>query len=294
MILYFVGTAISVLFRVFPLKLGYAFASVVGDLTFYLWPRGRTCLRQNLSHVLGKEACRAEIDAVAKKALRNYVRYLLEYCCLPALKPEEVTKRVTFVGWENLAKGLEGGNGCILVGLHMGYWEIAGGALVLGGYPLNVVVETLPSPRLDRFIQGRRRGKWMTVVPMESGVGEMVEALRRNEHLVLLIDIPNAHRGVEVTFCDAAIRMPRGPATLALKTGASIVPIASARGPDNTYFTFFGDPMSFEPSGSLGRDTKALTQEIMNTLEGYIKRYPEQCYMFRCMWSPQSRNHSQK
>jgi lauroyl/myristoyl acyltransferase len=282
--LYLVGIFIGLAFRVLPIKLGYAFAHVVGYIVFRVWDRGRTCLRENLRHVLGSSASREEIDTLAKTALRNYLKYLLDYVCQPRVTPEEVMRRVSFEGWENLGKSLEGGKGAILVGLHQGYWEITGGAVVLGGHRLNVVVESMPSPRLDRFMQERRRGMWMNVIPMEKGVKEMLRALRRNEHLVLLIDIPNSDGGVEVRFGDALTTMPRGAATLALKTGASVVPIACVRRPDNTLLTFFGECIHFQPSGSLTTDVQALTQAIMNALEPYIMRYPEQYYMFRRMW----------
>jgi len=282
-ILYLVGIVIGFVFRVLPIKLGYAVAHVVGYIVFRVWRRGRTSLRENLRHVLGSGASREEIDRLVKAALRNYVKYLLDYTCLPRVSPEEVRRRVDFEGWDNLVKALKG-KGAILVGLHQGYWEITGGAVVLGGYPLNVVVESMPWARLDRFMQDRRRGMWMNVIPMENGVKEMLRALRRNEHLVLLIDIPNSDGGVEVKFGDALTRMPRGAATLALKTGASVVPMASVRRPDNTLLTFFGECIDFQPSGSLTKDVQALTQAIMNALEPYIMRYPEQYYMFRRMW----------
>lgn len=283
MSLYLVGVLTSLAFRVFPIRLGYALAHVVGYIVFRLWRRGRTCLRENMGHVLGSGASREEIDRLAKAALRNYLKYLLDYACLPRVSPEEVRRRVEFDRWENLGKALQG-KGAILVGLHQGYWEITGGAVVLGGHPLNVVAERMPSPRLDHFVQERRRGMWMNVIPMENGVKEMLRALRRNELLVLLIDIPNADGGVEVRFGDALTTMPRGAATLALKTGASVVPMASVRRADNTLFTLFGECIHFRPSGLLNKDVQGLTQAIMDALEPYVRRYPEQYYMFRRMW----------
>ena len=290
MILYLLGSIIGLVFRVLPIRFGYALANIIGYIIFLVWRRGRKCLGENLRHVVGSNASKKEIDRLAKGALRNYCKYLLDYVCLPAVKPEEIMKRVAFQGWENIEKALEEGKGSILVGLHQGHWEITGGAFVLAGQPLNVVVESLSSRKLDEFVQSRRRCMWMNVIAMEDGVGGMVEALRRNEHLVLLIDIPNADKGVQVKFCDAVMKMPRGAATLALKTGAKIVPMASVRRPDNTFLTSFGECISFEPSGSVSKDVRALTQEIMNSLEPYIKQYPEQSYMFRCMWPEEARD----
>ncbi len=294
MILYVLGSIIRLVFRVVSIRFGYALAYVISYIGYLVWPRGRKCIRENLRHVVGNNASKKEIDRLAKGALRNYCKYLLDFVCLPATKPEEIMKRVAFQGWENLGKALEEGKGCILVGLHQGNWELTVAAVVLNKYPLNVIVESFDSAKLDEFVQSRRRRLGMNVVAIEKGIGGMVEALRRNEHLVLLIDSPNAGKGVEVRFGDAVTRMPRGAATLALKTGAKIVPMASVRRPDNTFLTSFGECISFEPSGTLSKDIRELTQTVMNSLEPYIKQYPDQYYMFRCMWPKATRDNCSK
>ena len=42
--------------------------------------------------------------------------------------------------------------------------------------------------------------------------------------------------------------------------------------------------LPFEPTGDLARDVQHLTQLIMTSLEGLVRRYPDQWYMFRPMW----------
>jgi len=289
-ILYFLGRIASFVFGKLPPRQGYALACVLGHIVYLTWPRGRTYLRENMGYVLGNGASQKQIDRLAKGSLRNYFRYLADFVCLPAVKPEDIKKRVIFQGWDNLEGALGEGKGAILVSLHQGNWDLSGAAIALRNYPLNVVAESFPSAKLNEFVQRRRREKGMKVIPMEHGVGRMVQALRRNELLALLIDIPGADKGVAVNFFDAITQVPRGAATLALKTDAKVIPTSLVRLPDNTFVAFIGQYIPFQPSGDLKKDIQALTQSIMSSLEKFVRQYPDQWYMFRRMWLKEARD----
>jgi len=288
-ILYLLGRITSFVFRRLPPRPSYALACILGHIVYLTWPRGRTCLRENIGYVLGKGASQKQIDGLAKGSLRNYFRYLVDFVCLPAVKPEDIRKRVTVQGWDNLERALREGKGAILVSLHQGNWDLCGAAIALRNYPLNVVVESLPSAKLNEFVQSRRREREMKVIPMENGVGMMVQALRRNELLAILIDIPGADKGVAVRFFDAITHVPRGAATLALKTEAKVVPVSSVRLSDNSILAFIGEHIRFQPSGELKKDIQALTQSIMSSMERFVSQYPEHWYMFRRMWLKEAR-----
>lgn len=284
MTLYIVGIIFSFVFQKLLPRKGYALACVLGHIAYLTWPRGRTCLRENMRHVLGNGASQKQIGELAKGSLRNYFRYLVDFLRLPAVKPDDIEKRVIFQGLDNLEEALREGKGAILVLLHQGNWDLGGAAIALRNYPLNVVAESFPSAKLNEFVQRRRSEKGMKVIPMEHGVGRMVQALRRNELLALLIDIPSADKGVAVRFFDAITQVPKGAATLALRTEAKVVPVGSVRLADNSFLAFIGQYIRFQPSGNLKKDSQALTQMIMNSMERFVSQYPDQWYMFRRMW----------
>ena len=119
---------------------------------------------------------------------------------------------------------------------------------------------------------------------MEDGVGSMVQVLRRNEFLALLIDIPGADKGVAVRFFDGITQVPRGVAALALKTEARVIPVSSVRLPDNSILGVFHPCISVEHSGELKKDIQALMQMTISSLEKMVRQYPDQWYMFRPMW----------
>jgi lauroyl/myristoyl acyltransferase len=46
--------------------------------------------------------------------------------------------------------------------------------------------------------------------------------------------------------------------------------------------------LEFEVTGELERDVQFITQRIVSLQENVIRRYPDQWYMFRRMWPPES------
>jgi KDO2-lipid IV(A) lauroyltransferase len=276
-------------FLVLRLSLGqcYALARVLAHVIYLGWPRGRRRLRENMRYVLGDDATRKEVNRLAKESLFNYGRYLVDFIRLPAVKPEDIKKRVTLRGWDNLDEALKEGRGAILVGLHSGNWDMVGAAIAQGEYPLNVIGKKNLSTRLNRFVQKRRLAQGMKTVSMddmEKRVGRMVQVLRRNELLAMAIDVADADKSVAVSFFDAIAKVPRGAATLSLGTEAKIIPVSSVRLADNSILGFIGEHIRFQPSGDYRKDIHALTQRIMTSLEGFVDKHPDQWHMSRFEW----------
>lgn len=287
MLLYLLGRIASFIFLRLSRRKGYALAHGLSYIVYHTWARGRNCLRENMSYVLGTEASKKEIDRLAKESFSNYAKYIVDFIRLPAVKPEDIKKRVTLQGWDHLEEALREEKGAILVGLHAGDWDMMGAAIAQRNYPLNVIGRRNLSARLNEFVRKRRWDKGMKVVrmdSMENRVGEMVQVLRRNELLAMAIDITGADKSVAVSFFDAITKVPRSAATLALRTEAKVIPVSSVRLSDNSLLAFIGEHIRFQPSGDYKKDIQALTQKIMSPLERFISQYPEQWYMFDRMW----------
>jgi len=266
-----------------PQSVAYFLASGLADLSFLCWRRLRRTTMANLRPVLGPHAEHRAVVQAARQSLRNYGKYLVDFVRLPALSPSDIQRLFRFSGWEAIDAALHEGRGVVLIGLHMGNWDLGGAALALRDYPLNVVVEPFRPRRLNEWIQETRHRLGMRTIPMESLLS-ITRALRRSEMLALLIDRPDPLNGVWVSFCNAVTRVPAGAATLALRSGARVVTAGVVRLPDNTYLGVADAALSFEPTGDLARDVQHLTQLIMTSLEGLVRRYPDQWYMFRPMW----------
>jgi lauroyl/myristoyl acyltransferase len=268
-----------------PLKFCYWVASIVGDLVYIFWPRGRRNVLDNMRHVLGPQTSEKEIKDAARRSFRNYLKLLVDLARMPRTDPATIEKRLKGKGWENLDKAFQHGKGVILVASHMGNWEVAGAAIASRGYPVSAVSETIANERINRLgIQFRAR--WgIELIPMEYALKRVFRALRHNEGVGLVTDRPlPPDEGTPVEFFGQRITWPTGPAILALRTGAKIITGYLVRNADNDYIGEMYPALEYDVTGDEDVDVQCITQQIVCIQEDLIRRFPDQWYMFRRMW----------
>ena len=272
-----------------PIKLCYSIASILGDLVYVFWPSGRRNVVANMHHVLGPEASDKTVRRTARSSFRNYMKLLVDFARVSVTEAAALQDRLKGTGWDNLDKAFERGKGVLLVGIHLGNWEVAGAALASSGYKINAVSETVGNEHINRLAIDLRARLGIELIPMEYALKRVYKALRRNEAVGLVTDRPlPTDEGVPVEFFGRQIPWPAGPATLALRTGASIVTGYLVRNADDDYVGEIYPPLEFEVTGELERDVQFITQRIVSLQEDVIRRYPDQWYMFRRMWPPES------
>ena len=141
------------------------------------------------------------------------------------------------------------------------------------------------------MVAGARKRLGMSIVKMEKAGPSLLRALKHNGLLALLIDRPVPGDGVQVEFFGEQVEVPAGPARIALRSGAMVVPAAFARSDPKSMsvrtLTDFG--IAYERTGDEQRDVRELTQAIMRSHERFVREHPEQWYMFREMWPPRAK-----
>jgi KDO2-lipid IV(A) lauroyltransferase len=285
MIVYGLAVCLLFLTQHLPLRFCYWTADILGDLVYAFWPTGRRNVIDNMHHVLGPAATDAEVRGIARRCFRNYLRLLVDFARTTITDPSTIEEKLKGEGWENLDEAFEYGKGVLLVGSHLGNWEIAGVALASHGYSVNAVCESLGNERINRLAIRFRATSGIDLIPMEYGLKRVYRALRRNEAVGLVTDRPlSPDEGMPVEFFGQRIAWPTGPAVLALRTGAKIVTGYLVRNSDNDYVGEIYPPLEFKPSGDKESDVQRLTQQIVRIQEDLIRRFPEQWYMFRRMW----------
>ena len=222
-----------------------------------------------------------------QQAFDSYARYWVESFKLPTMSKRTVERGFSTHGFtENVVGGLELGNGVIIALPHLGGWEWAGRWLADQGHRVTVVVEPLDNQEVFDWFVDLRSKLGMNVVPLGPKAGPaVVNALKANEIVCLLSDRDIQRNGVEVEFFGETTTLPAGPATIALRTGAVIVPTA-------TYFTdrYNGHHAVVRPAipvdrrGSLREDVTRITQYLARELEVLIGRAPEQWHLFQPNW----------
>jgi lauroyl/myristoyl acyltransferase len=279
----------SFLMRFVPVSVAYRLAASATPLVLQLFARGH--LRRatdNMRQVLGPHADPREAARLTRAAFANYARYMVDVVRLPHLKPRELFENIRVEGWEHVEAAYTHGKGVVFATGHIGNWDMAGAAFAARGRPVSALVETLSPPRWNERVQRTRTRAGVKAIPIENGPREMLAALRKQEGLAVLVDRPMAQDGVPVTFFGRPTRVPGGAATLALRTGSPVVPAALVRDPrGGGYLAHIGPPIF----GSRGDDAAVVMQGVMNWLEGIIRLYPDQWFMFRRMWPASGESH---
>lgn len=220
------------------------------------------------------------------KTFESYAAYWLEAFRLPGLTPAELDAGMTYEGFEHLERSLHRGKGTILVLPHLGGWEWTGFWFTrVVGVPITAVVERLDPPELFEWFSDFRTSLGINVVPLGPDAGrEVLKALKRNDLVCLLSDRDIDGNGVEVEFFGERTTLPAGPATLALRSGADLVPGAMYQRADGTHHGYVRPPMVIERQGRLRDDVARITQDIAVELEGLIRREPTQWHLMSPNW----------
>ena len=284
MVAYWVIRVAALLSRVLPLGLRYALGVGACELAYLAWPSKRRSTIRNAQVVLAGRPQLAR--RVARASWRNYGRYMVDFLRMPVISREQIRACCTVADWSPLDAAMAQGKGALLVTAHYGCWDLASG-LLDDRYPgrLYLAAESFSPPKLNDLVQAQRAAKGGQVIPAEKGVRQMMRVLRANNIMGLATDRPvhGAEQGVEVVFFGQRTMVPAGAATLALLTGAPIVPCYLRRVGDR-YEGRMDQLIPAVSTGDRAADVQRLTQQAMNAVERMVRERPAQWYMFRQFW----------
>src|SRR4029077_2065349 len=207
---------------------------------------------------------------------QNYGRMLMDFLLMGSLTPEDLIARVSVDGRDDLDAALAVGRGAIMAVPHMGSWDMAGSYAGAMGYKISAVAERFPGSLNDAVVRTRQRFGLSVITLGRSAVRGISDALAANSVVALLCDLEQGP-GVSVRFFGRRSVVPGGPAAIALKTGAALLPA-------NQYMVSPGrhhvhlDPQISWPAGTT---KEGLMQLVISRFEQFIKTRPDQWYAFR-------------
>jgi phosphatidylinositol dimannoside acyltransferase len=289
---YWLARGGTTLAGVTPRSIRYALGSTVSSASYLGWRAKRLATQQNMSRVLGLPVSDPRVKRAAFASWSKYGRTASDLIYFPHVKMDRVMANLedltTDGTWQEYARqALTPGKGVVIATAHFGSWDMAG-AIVAREFPLYAIAETFKDPRLNDLLQGHRRDKKMGIIPMESAGRRVLQELRQNHLVAIVVDRPmTKETGVEVTFFGQKTYVPGGPAALALKGGAAIIPGFVWYGHDHRFFVKAFPPLFPQECHSpqeRTREIARLTQGIYGALEEIIREWPTQWFMFRPFW----------
>jgi lauroyl/myristoyl acyltransferase len=269
---------------ILPTRTGRSLSEVAGRLLYRLAPKLRETVAANQGQVLGRPVDDLLVRASTRDAFALYARYWFDTFHVQTWDEERLARDFRYEGLEHMEKGLAEGRGVIFALPHIGNWDVGGRAIAdRVARPVAVAEHLKPEGLFELFLAHRARLR-MDIVDLDSDhVGRQLTAhLEKNRIVGLVADRDFSGRGVEVEMFGRTRRMPAGPASLSLSTGALLVCGPVYQTPDGWLNVF--TPVSIEPTGDRKQDVRSLTQELATAFEVAIAAAPSDWHLFQPGW----------
>jgi KDO2-lipid IV(A) lauroyltransferase len=268
--------------RLFPL-----FAAPAGLLVYMTFPKSRRGMRENLRIVTGQHA-------VERLMMRTYYHYSLNWMDVMLMIRLRGERLFRLFGNRSSSKPLDdaltAGNGAILVSPHLGNWELGGLGMAERGHRLTVMTFREPDEKVNDQRERLRAERGIGVIYVNRNdtsplaIIEAVNALRRNEIVVLLGERDGSSHTLRLDFFGRPADIPVGAAYLALASGAPVIPVFVPLEGDR-YATYMDEPIYFRGThGDRATVIREGLERLLRSFETYIRRYPDQWYNFFPYW----------
>lgn len=278
----------SWLLGVVPLRISLPLAGGTMRLAYAAWPAKRRVILANASHILGRPVDDPAVKRLAGRVYQTYGRYIVELMRLPSLPADAPAAMIDPRGargidaFAALWAGLEAqGRGIIALSIHIGSIEALIAACAARGFPTYGLADDSSYPELYALLQSQRR-RWGVEVFAWKNLRRTFSVLRQPALLGLLVDWGYRSDGVPVRLFGDWTTLPAGPAVLAAKTNAVIVPIVCRRQADGRFTAEWLD--TIEVGGSDPAAIARATQAVADALVLMVRPAPEQWYTFKPIW----------
>jgi phosphatidylinositol dimannoside acyltransferase len=256
----------------------------IADASWYLRSCGVRQLEANLARVV-PDATSTRLRQLSRAGMRSYLRYWVEAFRLPTTPRERIMSRMQVTGEIHTAMAqLQAGRGVIFALPHMGNVDVAAAWLAVRvAGRVCVVVERLKPESLFRQFTAYRESLGMEVIPHSGGpsaAGVMARRLRAGQVVCMVADRDLSTGGVQVSLFGENARVGAGPATLAMHTGAALMPVA---------LWFDGDgwrarvhpEIPVPADGARAEKVASMTQQLAAVWQDAITEHPQDWHMLQ-------------
>ncbi|MBV8376053.1 MAG: lysophospholipid acyltransferase family protein [Verrucomicrobia bacterium] len=256
-----------------------------GELGYRWCTNRREALRRNLTVVAQNEKQR---ERLSRSCFHNFLRMLHDFCDCAENGAQRLNElMVERRGFEFLEAARNRGKGTLLITGHLGAWELGGMVLASDGFPVNVVTLAEPTDELNEWRQKYRQRfgiKTVTVGADKFAFVEIIQALRRNELVAMLVDRPYLNSGVEVAFFGRRTLFSASAARVWQYTQAAVIPAFVLQLDVGQYGCYAHPPIAMTPGHTLEQNSQC----VADVFQGIIREFPEQWFNFVPIWNHES------
>ena len=257
----------------------------IGSFAYRVLRKDRGIVIKQLK-LIYPELSDAKREQWTRECFRQFGQMLFEFLCLPQI----INDQENMIRVENedaLKNAVNAEKGVILLGMHMGNWELITAYAKRSGLFMTAAPANFPDQRINQLMISQRKLENMEIMPRGTGMSsrKLFRCLKNKNILILIIDQDTNVPSTWVPFFGIPSKTPVGASVFALKTGASVVSYNVIRENDGTF------RLKFETLGVFGRnhpsleqDVYSVTRKINQHLEKRIRENPQQGAWFHRRW----------
>jgi KDO2-lipid IV(A) lauroyltransferase len=266
--------------RLLPIGLSEAITDLLVKIQFIFRVRSRRAVIGNLRLILHGEADEKTLRAKARRVFLNFGRSILMFLYVPAMDRHELRQRCDYNGIDSLAAELSEQGGFIIVGPHLGPWEVGGGGLAALELPIHTVAFHHPSTGVTRFFEESRRKMGVKTSHVRNAYTSLRDALNRGDCVVLLIDRAYEETGKPFQMFGRQVELPTGHLALALRCGVPVITAACVIGANGQLQYTCNGPYRVNTSVDEETAMSELQQSCIEDIEDLIRTHHEQWFHF--------------
>lgn len=265
-----------------------AFDAIARFFAFICWhilsSRRKYTIKAVKKHL---ECSQDEAIRIARASFTENFRSFLEIFKVKDFSPIESIKEVATE--ENFEKLLSETGPIVITIAHIGSWELM--AALMADYHPNkykiTVVRTQRDKSIDRFMKKARSSQGMTFVGHRNTASFVMNALNKDKALVAFLVDHNCSRreAVFLPFLNDTAAVNMGPAMLALRAKATVVPLFLIRKKEGGHILHVGKPLKTSKlQGKISERVEEIAQYYTDACASIIKKYPEQWFWMHKRW----------
>jgi KDO2-lipid IV(A) lauroyltransferase len=250
-----------------------------GGLLYRMMGSRRRVAIENMRMALGTQLSPSGRRRVLRGLMDNAAIALMELGHHRYLDEKNLRRCIAVQGQGHLDDALRQGKGAILATAHFGNFPLLLARLALDGHRIGVVFREPRHRPMARFLR-----KWqdqMGIValrdkPRWAAVKASLDLLRSNGILVLHVDLNVSRGGVYVPFFGLWVPTFEGPAMLALRSEAPVMPTFIQRLDGLQHRVMIHHAAEIQVTGDRKQDAWQLLRSITRAAETAIREHPDQ------------------
>lgn len=263
----------------------------MADACFMFDGKARRAVIANLTHILshaGEETetgeGRERIIRLARQTFENFAVHIIDFMRLANVQSDIRSGLIRFTHFERFHEALARERGLISVTAHLGNWEMGAALTAQQGVPLSSVALGQGDRRIDDFFTRLRASGGMHMIPSGHAARHFFQALKKNEMVAFVADRDVNGTGYPIAFFGREIRIPRGPAEIAARSGAPIVPAFCVQETDGRFMLHVEKPIAVDGDTPIQKKVDTINKCMVQVIEKYVARYPSQWFAFYQVW----------